>query len=123
MTLPPSYQSLQAPDWKGHGVKPTRILLVEDSPGDALLVRQIAAESPYPITLSVARDGEQALTILGDLDLDAALIILDLDLPEVSHDAVLERNPARTSPWSSSARQRTQPTCSEHWTWVPANMP
>jgi len=53
-------------------VKTTRILLIEDSPGDALLVRQILAELPYPIRLSLARDGEQALMLLADPDLDGA---------------------------------------------------
>jgi chemotaxis family two-component system response regulator Rcp1 len=79
-------------------VKFTRILFIEDSPGDALLVRQIVAELPYPIRLSVARDGEQALMILADPELDAALIILDLNIPKVSGEAVLERNPRKDIP-------------------------
>ena len=79
-------------------MKFTRILFIEDSPGDALLVRQIVAELPYPIRLSVARDGEQALMILADPELDAALIILDLNIPKVSGEAVLERNPRKDIP-------------------------
>jgi CheY-like chemotaxis protein len=73
-------------------------LLIEDSSGDALLVHQTLAELPYPIRLSVARDGEQALMILADPDLDAALIILDLNIPKVSGEAVLERNPRKDIP-------------------------
>ena len=61
-------------------------------------MRQIVAELPYPITLSVARDGEQALMILGDPELDAALIILDLNIPKISGEAVLERNPRKDIP-------------------------
>ena len=72
------------------------------------MVRQIVAELPYPITLSVARDGEQALMILADPELDAALIILDLNIPKVSGQTVLERNPRKDIPvviFSVSANQ------------------
>ena len=110
-------------------MKPTRILLVEDSPGDALLVRQIVAELPYPITLSIARDGEQALMILGEPNLDAALVILDLNLPIVSGEAVLARNPRKDIPvviFSGSANpadmQRTLDLGAREYVVKPMNM-
>jgi CheY-like chemotaxis protein len=77
---------------------PIKVLLVEDSAGDSLLTGQITAELPFPIKLLIARDGEQALTILADPEFDAALIILDLDIPKIHGHVVLERNPRRDIP-------------------------
>jgi DNA-binding response OmpR family regulator len=73
------------------------ILLVEDNAGDELLVRDIVNKGAVPVTLRVARDGEQALAILGDRDFQPGLIILDLNLPRISGLALLERwKPSRT---------------------------
>jgi CheY-like chemotaxis protein len=77
---------------------PIKVLLIEDSAGDALLTGQITAELPFPLKLSIARDGEQALTMLADPEFDAALIILDLDIPKLRGDVVLERNPRNDIP-------------------------
>ena len=92
-------------------------------------MRQIVAELPYPITLSIARDGEQALMILGDPDLDAALVILDLNLPKVSGEAVLARNPRKDIPvvmFSGSANpadmQRTLDLGAREYIVEPMNM-
>jgi len=60
------------------------VLFVEDSAGDALLTRQILAESALPVRLHIARDGEQALAMLRDEWFRPAMIILDLSLPRVS---------------------------------------
>jgi DNA-binding response OmpR family regulator len=79
-------------------VKPTKVLFIEDSAGDAILVKQILTKPPFPVQLSIARDGEQALTILADPNFDAALIIIDLDLPKVSGHLVLDRNPRKDIP-------------------------
>ena len=77
--------------------KQIHILFIEDSPGDALLVRKIAA--PFSsVSISMARDGEQALAILADPEFDAALVILDLNLPKISGYGVLERNPRKDIP-------------------------
>ena len=77
--------------------KPIEILFIEDSPVDALLVRQIAA--PFcSVSISMARDGEQALAILADPEFVAALVILDLNLPKISGYGVLERNPRKDIP-------------------------
>jgi CheY-like chemotaxis protein len=80
------------------GTKPVQILLIEDSAGDALLTGQIVAESPIPIKLVIARDGEQALSMLNDPGFQPALIILDLNIPLISGHAVLERNPRKEIP-------------------------
>jgi chemotaxis family two-component system response regulator Rcp1 len=45
--------------------KPSKVLLVEDNAGDALLVGQALADCPTPVHLHIARDGEQALQMLG----------------------------------------------------------
>jgi DNA-binding response OmpR family regulator len=72
------------------------ILLVEDNAGDAVLIRQILAEASQRVNLHIARDGEQALTMLGDAHFRPTLIILDLNIPRISGAALLER-------WKSNA--------------------
>ncbi|MGB6942338.1 MAG: response regulator [Bryobacteraceae bacterium] len=67
------------------------ILLVEDNAGDAVLMRQILAEASVPVNLHIARDGEQALTMLSDTDFQPALIILDLNIPRITGPALLEQ--------------------------------
>jgi DNA-binding response OmpR family regulator len=67
------------------------ILLVEDNAGDAVLIRQILAEASVPVNLHIARDGEQALTMLSDAHFRPALIILDLNIPRITGAALLER--------------------------------
>jgi DNA-binding response OmpR family regulator len=67
------------------------ILLVEDSAGDAVLIRQILAEAPVPVNLHIARDGEQALTMLDGQYFRPTLIILDLNIPLIPGHALLEK--------------------------------
>jgi len=67
------------------------ILLVEDNAGDAVLIRQILADASVPVNLHIARDGEQALTMLSDTYFRPALIILDLNIPRVTGPALLEQ--------------------------------
>jgi len=67
----------------------SEVLLVEDNAGDALLIRQALAESLISVRLHIARDGEQALQILGERDFEPDLIILDLNLPKLSGYSVL----------------------------------
>jgi two-component system, chemotaxis family, response regulator Rcp1 len=68
---------------------PSEVLLVEDNAGDALLIGQALAEYPAPVHLRIARDGEQALQILGEPGFVPDLIILDLNIPRISGYAVL----------------------------------
>ena len=75
-----------------------QVLLVEDSAGDAVLIRQILAESSTPTVLHIARDGEQALEMLSDAEFEPALIILDLNIPKIHGLVVLSRNPRKNIP-------------------------
>ena len=98
-TSPPESRHTNTIDSLGSNCvkKPIQILFIEDSPGDALLVLQIAA--PFSsVNISMACDGEQALAILSDPEFDAALVILDLNLPKISGYSVLERNPRKDIP-------------------------
>ena len=74
------------------------VLFVEDNAGDVLLANQILAEFLRPVKLTVARDGDQALTILADQAFKPAMIILDLALPKLSGQQVLQLNPRKDIP-------------------------
>jgi len=67
------------------------ILLVEDNAGDAVLIRQILAETSVPVNLHIVRDGEQAMMMMGSADFRPGLIILDLNIPRVTGSALLEQ--------------------------------
>lgn len=71
---------------------PIRILLVEDDPGDVLLVREALSESGES-KVEVASNGEQALAHLHDLHPSdhPDLILLDLNLPRLGGLDVLEK--------------------------------
>ena len=66
----------------------SRILLVEDNAGDAQLMRIALAEALPDARLSVAGDGEQALTALRERG-PFELVLLDLNLPRMSGHEVL----------------------------------
>jgi two-component system response regulator len=66
-----------------------RILLVEDNPGDAQLVRLALAEALPSARLSVAADGEAALTRLSEEGPPPDLLLLDLNLPRLTGHEVL----------------------------------
>jgi two-component system, chemotaxis family, response regulator Rcp1 len=78
--------------------QPSKVLLVEDNAGDALLIGQALAECPTPVHLHIARDGEQALQMLGEPDYNPDLVILDLNIPKISGHAVLARYPRKKVP-------------------------
>ena len=67
-----------------------RILLVEDNPGDAQLVRLALADALPSARLSVAADGEAALARLSEPGEPPDLVLLDLNLPRLSGHEVLE---------------------------------
>ena len=73
---------------------PFEILLIEDNPGDVRLVREAVAESTVVCSVSVYTDGEAALRELSRRsrpDVDAPdLTLLDLNLPKVDGNALLE---------------------------------
>jgi two-component system, chemotaxis family, response regulator Rcp1 len=68
---------------------PVDILLAEDNPADVYLIRQALAENHVDCRLQVARDGKEALSMLGADGSIASgatphLILLDINLPQ--HD-------------------------------------
>ena len=75
-------------------MKPVHILLVEDNEGDILLTTEAFEDARLKNTLSVAKDGEQAIKYLERKDefKDAVppdLIILDINLPKKNGHEVL----------------------------------
>jgi chemotaxis family two-component system response regulator Rcp1 len=73
-----------------------RVLLVEDSPGDVVLIREALRTSPFAIKLSVAYDGEEALRYLRAEWFD--LVILDLNLPRADGHTILRKQGGEASP-------------------------
>jgi CheY-like chemotaxis protein len=66
-----------------------RILLVEDNPGDAQLVRMAFAEALASARVSVVTDGEAALARLRE-EGPPDLLLLDLNLPGLTGHEVLQ---------------------------------
>ena len=92
-------------------VKEPDVLFVEDSVGDVLITRKILTE--MPIKLRIARNGLQALLILADPSFKPALVILDLNIPDISGHELLSRyhpqNPpvvVFTSSWNEAEKAR-----------------
>lgn len=72
------------------------ILLVEDNPADVELVEEALTEAAFDCVLVVVRDGLQAIKLVERLDADTSercpdLVLLDLNLPNVTGEAVLSR--------------------------------
>ena len=72
-------------------MKPVAILLIEDNPGDTRLVEEALRSCPIPVDLTVATDGEAALSLLANEEVKPDLVILDLNIPKVSGISVLEQ--------------------------------
>lgn len=72
------------------------LLLVEDNPGDILLVKESFRDVHTPYRLSIARDGQEAVDFMESLVDQPAhlwpnLVMLDLNLPKMSGHQVLAR--------------------------------
>jgi CheY-like chemotaxis protein len=69
------------------------IFLVEDNPGDVLLIQEHLKSSPQSFNLTVARDGDQAVEKLQKMEEEhnlPQLILLDLNLPKRNGIEVLQ---------------------------------
>ena len=66
------------------------ILLVEDNPGDVMLVQEAIRLSSSPVELLIASDGEQASQVLDELKLPLDFILLDVNLPKLDGLKLLE---------------------------------
>ena len=75
-----------------------QILLIEDNPADIVLTREALAGYPVPISLHIARDGEDALAMLSDHKFHPDLIILDLNMPKVDGHTLLTQCRRRDVP-------------------------
>ncbi|MCW2998714.1 MAG: response regulator [Solirubrobacterales bacterium] len=70
--------------------RPVTVLLVEDDPGDVLLIREAFADHKLNNTLLVASDGVEALELLRSPDTERPdLVLLDLNLPRKDGREVL----------------------------------
>jgi len=72
------------------------ILLVEDNPGDIRLTREALKESVVPHALNVVGDGAEAIRYLENMRPDDPsaipdLVLLDLNLPKLNGQEVLQR--------------------------------
>jgi CheY-like chemotaxis protein len=91
-----------------------KILLIEHNPGDVILIQQILTATLASVEIRVAMDGEQALRMLCDTDLNPDLIILDLNIPKVpgidfdEFEKVVKR---MIQDWASSKPQATGTAC------------
>jgi two-component system, chemotaxis family, response regulator Rcp1 len=72
-------------------VKTLAVLLIEDNPADIRMVEEALKVCPVPVQLSVAMDGEEALSLLMKEEGQPDVIILDLNIPKVSGICVLKR--------------------------------
>ena len=84
-----------------------RILLIEDNPADADLVEEALDETRLDCNLFILRVGAQAIEFIERLDSGLStdcpdLVLLDLNLPKVSGEMVLER--IRLSPKCGRAK-------------------
>jgi DNA-binding response OmpR family regulator len=83
-------------------IEKPQVLLVEDNPADANLVEEALAEADVDCDLSIMSDGAQAVDFIDRLDRSPALVLLDLNLPKIGGETVLER--LRSSPHGKTAK-------------------
>jgi two-component system, chemotaxis family, response regulator Rcp1 len=80
----------------GEALPPAEVLMVEDSPGDARLIREAMRETGFRHHLHVVADGVEAMEYLERRGAHAhaprpTLILLDLNMPKMDGREVLRR--------------------------------
>jgi DNA-binding response OmpR family regulator len=74
------------------------VLLVEDNPADALMVREAIQTSPVTVDLMIAYDGEQALRFIIEFRFEPDIVVLDLNVPKLDSFKFLEHLGANQTP-------------------------
>jgi two-component system, chemotaxis family, response regulator Rcp1 len=105
-------------------LKPVRILLVEDSPSDARLIREALGSSQLLLHITHVKDGVEAIEQLSRLQQEGGLlpdlILLDLNLPrktgsevlkEIKADQQLKKIPVLVMTSSNDERDIRQAYC------------
>lgn len=69
---------------------PTKVLLVEDNPGDVLLMRKALSKAGASCALRIERDGVDALSAVTDGMYRPDIVLLDLNLPRKDGREVLK---------------------------------
>jgi chemotaxis family two-component system response regulator Rcp1 len=74
-------------------MRPLRILLVEDSPSDVRLLKEAVRGTAFPLQITVAQDGVEAMDYLHQTETGLTprpdLVLLDLNLPRKNGREVL----------------------------------
>jgi chemotaxis family two-component system response regulator Rcp1 len=82
-------------------MKALKLLLVEDSPSDVRLIREVLKEAKMQVQINVARDGVEALEYMRQTELGSCvrpdIILLDLNLPRKNGREVLAELKESTS--------------------------
>jgi CheY-like chemotaxis protein len=102
--LPSALQSLSE---ESHSAARRRILIVEDNPSDAYLIKRAIEGTRVPIDFYFARDGLQAIQFFDQAEADPAkpcpdVVILDINLPKKQGGDVLKH--MRSRPRCARAR-------------------
>src|SRR5258706_13809032 len=90
--------------------KTIHLLLVEDNPGDVLLVRESLRQCSVLVGVNIAEDGTQAMALL-NAGFEADLILLDLNVPRMDGYVFMERlgvidTPIIVFTWSIEGAER-----------------
>jgi CheY-like chemotaxis protein len=69
------------------------VLVVDDNPGDVKLIREGLKRSSIklPLNIQIAEDGEQALNLLIRDNYQPDMILIDLNLPKIDGQTVIQR--------------------------------
>jgi CheY-like chemotaxis protein len=72
--------------------RPLRVLIVDDSPADVMLLRHAFAAAAVPVELFTAGNGSEALSMLNEPDAARPdVMLLDINMPGISgHDVLLQ---------------------------------